>query len=345
PTAALTQAEASRLFEVVRALRSRGVAVAYISHKLDEIFALADWITVLRDGRQVGSGPVDQWTREQIIARMVGRELSGRFPARRRSRGRALLEVRNLSVPGRLPGISFTVHEGEIVGVFGLMGAGQDLLARALFGAVGPVEGEVLLEGRPTRLTSPRAAIAHGMALVTEDRKHEGLILIDDLVGNTTLASLERFTRAGFLRRRRQREVTASFVNRLRIRTPSLHQEVGYLSGGNQQKVVLAKWLATEPRLFILVEPTRGIDVGAKAEIYQIMDDLARQGRGVLFVSSELPEILGLSDRILVMADGRLQGELDPEETSQEEIMTLATGLAAAGRGTAPGRPAGGDRP
>lgn len=345
PTAALTQAEVDRLFAVLRTLRVRGVALAYISHKLEEVFALADRITVLRDGRQVGSGPVEEWSREQVIARMVGRELSGRYPARRRSPGRPLLEVRHLSLPGKLSDIRFTLHEGEIVGLFGLMGAGQELLARALFGAVAGVQGEVLLEGRPIRLTSPQAAIAHHIALVTEDRKHEGLILIDDLVGNTTLAALRRFTRAGFLERSRQREVTASFVDRLKIRTPSLHQEVGYLSGGNQQKVVLAKWLATDPRLFILVEPTRGIDVGAKAEIYQIMDELARQGRALLFVSSELPEILGLSDRILVMADGRLQGELDPEQTSQEEIMTLATGLAAAGRGTAPGRPVGGERP
>jgi len=345
PTAALTQAEVERLFTLLRTLRAQGVALVYISHKLDEVFALADWITVLRDGRQVGSGPADQWTKDQVIARMVGRELAGRFPPRRGARGRPLLEVRNLSLPGKLFDISFTLHEHEIVGLFGLMGAGQEVLARALFGAVRGVEGEILLNGQPVRLTSPREAIAHHLALVTEDRKHEGLILGEDVVANTTLASLERFTRAGFLERGRQKAVAVSFVERLNIRTPSLHQEVGYLSGGNQQKVVLAKWLATDPRLFILVEPTRGIDVGAKSEIYQIMDELARQGRAVLFISSELPEILGLSDRILVMANGRLQGELDPEQTSQEEIMRLATGLARAGQATAPGRPVGGETP
>ncbi|BAS27774.1 D-ribose transporter ATP binding protein [Limnochorda pilosa] len=346
PTAALTRAEVERLFDVLRGLRSRGVALVYISHKLEEVFALADRVTVLRDGRQVGSGPAASWTREEVIARMVGRELSGYFPARQRQPGPPLLEVRDLSVPGKLFDVSLTLRQGEILGVFGLMGAGQELLARALFGAVPGTQGQILLDGRPVRLASPAAAISHHLALVTEDRKQEGLVLIDDVVGNTTLAALRRFSPGGFLQRRRQREVTGRFVERLRIRTPSLSQEVGHLSGGNQQKVVLAKWLATEPRVLILVEPTRGIDVGAKAEIYQIMNELAAQGRALLFVSPELPEILGLSDRILVMAEGRIRAELDPARTSQEEIMALATGVGVAAHGgPGSGAPAGGGRP
>lgn len=326
PTAALTDAEVERLFDIIRALKARGVAVIYISHKLDEVMAIADRVTVLRDGRVVGVRPVGDLTRSELVRMMVGRSVEQMFIRQHRPSDEVVLEVLNLTVPGRVHGATFYVRRGEVVGITGLMGAGQSYLVRAVFGAAPISSGEIRVNGRPIAIGSPSDAVRAGIGLMTENRKEEGLVLIQSVAANITLASLDRFTRAGTLKAREERQVAEQFVHRLDIRTPSLSQEVGYLSGGNQQKVVLAKWLATEPDVIIMAEPTRGIDVGAKAEIYRLIDDLAAQGKALVLVSSELPEILNLSDRIYVMFEGSIVAELPASAASAELITHYVTG-------------------
>ena len=326
PTAALTGAEVERLFAIVRSLKARGVAVVYISHKLDEIMALADRVTVLRDGHVVGVRPTRELTREELVRMMVGRPVDQLYSRRHRPSDEVVLEVRDLVVPGRVHGVSLYARRGEVLGITGLMGAGQSWLVRAIFGAVPASSGEIRLRGRPIPIASPSDAVRAGIGLLTEDRKEEGLVLIQSVQANVTLAALDRFTRAGALRRADERRTAEALVRQLDIRTPSLAQEVGYLSGGNQQKVVLAKWLATEPDVIVMAEPTRGIDVGAKAEIYRLIDQLAEQGKAIVLVSSELPEILNLSDRICVMFEGRVVAELSADEATAELITHYATG-------------------
>jgi len=327
PSAVLAGHELEQLFQVIRTLRSQGVTVVYISHRLDEVFQIAERVTVLRDGRVVGTGEVRDMDKPTLISMMVGHSLDETFPARRASIGGPLLQVRHLSSSRLgLQDINFVVHKGEILGLAGLVGAGRSELATALFG-VAPVDsGEVLLDGRPVALNRPRRAIDLGMALVPEDRKLYGLVLSQSVRHNISLVVLDRLKDFVLINEQRERELVVRQVEALDIRTPSVEQEVGYLSGGNQQKVVLAKWLCSAPKLIIMDEPTRGIDVGAKAEIYHLMRELAEKGASIIMISSELPEVIGMSDRILVMCRGRIAGELSREEATEERILALAIG-------------------
>jgi len=326
PTASLTEGEVKRLFEIVKGLKEEGVGVIYISHRIEEVFEVADRVTVLRDGKVVGTRPVRELDRETLIRMMVGREVSDRIPKAEAPIGEAVLEVRGLCSGGRLRDISFMLRRGEILGIAGLVGAGRTELARCIFGADPITAGEILVEGRPVRFRSPREAIAHGIALVPEDRKEMGLVLSMVVRENMTLANMGRVTRWGFVLKRRERREAEGLIEELAIKPPDPERVTRYLSGGNQQKVVLAKWLFTHAKVLIFDEPTRGIDVGAKYEIYQLLGRLAQQGKGIILISSELPEILGLSGRILVMHEGRIAGELRREEATQERVMHLATG-------------------
>lgn len=326
PTAALTDGEAERLFEIIERLRAQGKGIVYISHKLDEVMAMADRATVLRDGRLVGVRDVADLSRDEIVRMMVGRPLKNLYARRHIPTKEVALQVDGLSVPGRVFDASFVAHKGEVVGITGLMGAGQPHLVRALFGAAPGATGRIRLNGRPVRIDAPWDAIKLGIGLLTENRQEEGLVLGLPVRSNISLASLTRMTRFGFLNQKGERSEALDYIKQLDIRTPGLEQEAGFLSGGNQQKVVLAKWLATGPEIIIMAEPTRGVDVGAKAEVYRLIDDLASQGKTILLVSSEMPEVINLSDRIYVMHEGRITAELDATKTTQEEIGTYATG-------------------
>ncbi|NLI00736.1 MAG: sugar ABC transporter ATP-binding protein [Chthonomonadales bacterium] len=326
PSATLTDHELASLFALIRQLKAEGVAIVYISHRLEEVFEIADRVTVLRDGKRIDTRNIGDLTREEIIRLMVGRELTQMIPKVPAPLGDNILEVRSLNRKGLLHDVSLTVRKGEIVGIAGLVGAGRTELARAIFGADRIDSGEILIDGKPVRVRSPQEAIRLGIGLVTEDRKAQGLVLGMVVRENVTLANLGALTRLSFIMAGRERQVAREYVSSLSIKTPSIEQTVQNLSGGNQQKVVLAKWLFTQSKLLIFDEPTRGIDVGAKTEIYQLMNDLAAQGVGILMISSELPEVLGMSDRILVMHEGRIVGELPASEATQERIMHLATG-------------------
>jgi len=326
PTSALTTRETETLFEVTEGLRDKGVGIIFITHRLEEIFEIADRVTVLRDGKTVGTKPMGEVDRPDVVRMMVGRDLSELFVAKEAEVGAPLLEIHNLSTPNLLQDITFDLRQGEILGLFGLLGAGRTDLARALFG-VGPTpSGEVVLNGQPATVRSPADATQAGLAYVPEDRKLHGLVLPMTVRENVTLAVLRRLSRATVVQSSEERRVVDSFIEDLDIRTPSREQRVNNLSGGNQQKVVVAKWLASHPKVLILDEPTRGIDVGAKAEVHAIMARLAEQGVGILMISSELPEILGMSDRVLVMHEGRITGEFTREEATRERIMLAATG-------------------
>jgi ribose transport system ATP-binding protein len=325
PTAALTAHEAARLLEIVRDLRRGGIGVIYISHRLEEIFALADRVTVLRDGANVDERPIERVTRGELIERMVGRELKDEFPRRSVSIGPSRLEVTGLGRGNAVRDVSFSVRRGEILALTGLVGAGRTETVRLLFGADSREKGEIRLDGRLLAIRSPRDAIAAGIGLLTEDRKLEGLVLGASVRENFALPNLVRLSRFGFMRPGREREEFAGYVERLKIRIPHQEQRARNLSGGNQQKVVLAKWLARNCDVLIFDEPTRGIDVGAKYEIYLLMNRLAEEGKAIVMISSELPEVLGMADRILVMHEGRITGEIaDARGATQEQIMQLA---------------------
>jgi len=326
PSATLTDHELKNLFELIKGLRNRGVGVIYISHRMEEIFSICDRVTVFRDGQYVATKRIQDTDRDDVIRMMVGRELKEVIPKRPAPIGEPVLEVRNLTRKGVFENISFTVHRGEVVGIGGLVGAGRTEVARAIFGADPIDSGEILVNGKLVHPRSPREAIELGIGLVPEDRKSLGLILNMAVRENTTLANLDLLSVLGFVNRKKEREVSEKYVKELRVRTPSIEQEVKNLSGGNQQKVVLAKWLFTDSQLLIFDEPTRGIDVGAKIEIYELMNELVAKGAGMIMISSELPELLGMSDRILVMHEGRITGELSREEATQEKAMQLATG-------------------
>ncbi len=325
PTAALTEAEVARLFAIIKDLRRDGVGIIYISHKLDEVFALADRITAFRDGRHVGTYPSGKIDRNGLIRLMVGREMTDLYPRRSVRPGEVALELRHVNA-GMLKDISFTLRHGEVLGVAGLMGAGQALLARVIFGADPKQSGTIFVNRYPATITAPAGAIRRGIGLLTENRKEEGLVLGLSVAKNVVLASIDSVSRWGVVHPRREQAVAQGYVDRLQIRTPGVNQQVRFLSGGNQQKVVLAKWLNTAPEIVILCEPTRGIDVGAKAEIYQLVNELAADGKAILFISSELPEILGLSDRVLVMREGGIAACLEKEEATAEKIMFYAIG-------------------
>ncbi len=334
PTSSLSAKETETLFRVVRELRSRGVSVIYISHRLGEVQELADRVVVLRDGENAGEllrGEIDH---DRMVRLMVGRDISQFYGRRPHGAGPPVLELVDLATPAH-PGhrVTVSLRAGELVGLAGLVGAGRTELLRVLFGLEPAAGGELRIDGRPVRFRRPADAIRAGVALVPEDRKQAGLIVDMTVQQNISLAGLRRHCRPlGLLRRRYEQAVSAEMIQRLKIKTPHAAQVVRYLSGGNQQKVVLGKWLSLRPRILLLDEPTRGIDVGAKEEIYELMERLAESGVAVLFVSSEMEEILGMSDRVLVMHEGRLSGELPRAELSEEAIMHLATGGTAAAR-------------
>ena len=325
PTAALTAGEVNRLFEIINDLRSRGIAIIYISHRLEEILALADRVVVLRDGRNVGSRPLEELERKELIKMMVGRELADEYPRRTTTPGPVRLVVSGLCRGKAVRDVSFTVRAGEILAIAGLVGAGRTETLRLIFGADKRHAGEFVLDGRRLDIRSPRDAIAAGIGLLTEDRKLQGLVLGQSVRDNFALPNLGTLSQFGFVDSRREREAFGRHVDQLRIKVPHQDERARNLSGGNQQKVVLAKWLERDCEVLFFDEPTRGIDVGARHEIYLLMNDLAARGKAIVMVSSELPEVLGLADRILVMHEGRITGEIASGPTvTQEEIMRLA---------------------
>jgi rhamnose transport system ATP-binding protein len=327
PTASLSDQEVDNLFRVIRDLKSHGVGIIYISHRLEELPQVADRVTALRDGALVGTRPMAEVTRSELIRMMVGRELGTIFPKVVATQGQAVLEVRGLSCrAARVRDVSFRLHAGEILGLAGLVGAGRTELAGVLFGLTPADGGEIRLEGRPVTIDTPARAVELGIAYVPEDRRRHGVILEMSAAANCTLATLDSTSRFGLIDFAGERKVAAGFVRRLGIKTRALDTPVGNLSGGNQQKVALARWLAADPKVLILDEPTQGVDVGAKAEIHRLMGELAAKGMAILMISSELPEILGMSDRIAVMHGGRLVGTLDRAGATQEAILELALG-------------------
>jgi ribose transport system ATP-binding protein len=327
PTSSLTQHETESLFRVVKELRGRGVSVIYISHRLGEVKELADRVVVLRDGQNAGELPRDAICHDAMVRMMVGRDISQYHSRKAHEAGETVLTVKNLRTPAHpRQGLNFSVRRAEIVGVAGLVGAGRTEMLTTLFGITPPVGGTIEVAGRASEVRSPLDAIAAGLALVPEDRKLQGLVLEMGVKINLSLASLRRDQKRGFLNRAAEKSISDRMIAAMRVKTPNDRQPVQYLSGGNQQKVVLGKWLAMEPRLLLLDEPTRGIDVGAKEEIYKLLHDLASRGMAILFVSSEMEEVISLADRVLVMHEGRLTGELRKGDLSEESIMRLATG-------------------
>jgi ribose transport system ATP-binding protein len=324
PTSALTESEIRTLFDTIRRLKESGVAIIYISHRLEEIFVIGDRVTVLLDGKNVGTFDLDTVTRPELVRLMANREIKEHFPRVRTEHGEEILRVEHLSRPGILNDISLTLHRGEILGIAGLMGSGRTELARAIFGLDRPTSGKVSVKGAPSRRMTPARAIRRGIGFLTEDRKSQGLILKLSVKENIVLASLDRMSAFGVVRTREEDSAATRFVDELRIRTPSIGQRVMALSGGNQQKVLLSRWLCSQAEIFIFDEPTRGIDVGAKVEIYRLMNRLTEQGAGVLMISSDLPEILGMSDRILVMRSGAVVAELDAADATQEAVLRHA---------------------
>jgi len=326
PTASLSNNEIEALFKTIEQLKSEGVAIIYISHRLDEIFRIGDRVTVLRDGKYIDTKPVTDLTRDEMVKMMVNRDLDDHIPKVKAEIGDVILEVENLSVKDRLKDISFKLRKGEILGIAGLMGAGRTRLAKTLFGAEKIAGGSITIDGDLIQMKSPRDAINAGVGLVTEDRKNEGLILDLSVKQNVCLPNMKKFIKGGWINSRKENQTVDDFIKKLNIRTPTRNQLTIFLSGGNQQKVVLSKWLCSDAKIFIFDEPTRGIDVGAKTEIYQLMNRLVAKGVAIIMISSEMPEILGMSDRILVMRKGRIAGELSDTEASQEKIMNYALG-------------------
>lgn len=325
PTAAITEQETAELFRQIDKLKRKGVTIIYISHRLPEVKRIGDRVTIMRDGRVVNTADVDSLEISDMIRMMVGREITTLFPKVVIPHGDVALRVEHLSRRGVLHDISFEVRKGEVLGFAGLMGSGRTELMRAIFGADPGVTGRILVNGREVRIDSPVTAVRNGIAFLTEDRKNLGLLLNMPVDVNVTLATLEEFVRRGVVDHLSEETRTSQFVSDLRIKTPGVNTIVQYLSGGNQQKVVLARWLCRNADIIILDEPTRGIDVGAKKEIHELINGLTQQGKAVLLVSSDLPEVLGMSDRIAVMCEGHLTGILDREEATQEKVMGLAT--------------------
>ena len=338
PTSALTERETEVLFQRIADLKRQGVAIAYITHKLEELYRIGDDVAVMRDGRMIGSAPLGELSRDEIVRMMIGRDLNERSPSTSSAKGDEVLRVEHLTLrhPER-PGdflvhdVSFVVRRGEVLGIFGLMGAGRTELLECLFGLHGRAcSGDVFIGGCRAVLRTPAEAIAQGLALAPEDRKRDGLVLSMSVAENASLASLDRAVRFGLIHGRAEREHVQGYLERFRVKTPSLRQTIRNLSGGNQQKVILAKWLATGPRVLLLDEPTRGIDIQAKEEIYALINELTSDGLAVVAVSSELPEILAVSDRILVLCEGRPTAEFARSEATEEKIMHAALPRKAA---------------
>jgi L-arabinose transport system ATP-binding protein len=323
PTSSLTDEEVERLFTLVRRLRDEGVAIIYVSHRINEIKRLCDRIAILRDGRLVAVEPSSKLTEADIVRLMVGRDLSDVFKRQPADTEQEALRVENLYSNWHRD-VSFHINAGEVVGFSGLVGAGRSELAKVIFGEYAKNSGRIYLKGEEVNIRRPDDAIAKGIGFAPEDRKREGLILMRSVLENTSIAILRQLSRFHFVRKNLERAIVGEYVEKLQVRTPSLEQEAGKLSGGNQQKVVLSRWLAAKPKVLILDEPTRGIDVGAKAEIYRLIDALANEGLAIMFISSEMPEILGLSDRIYVMQNGRITGELSGKSATEEAVLELA---------------------
>jgi inositol transport system ATP-binding protein len=331
PTSAITEREVEHLHRMIRSLRESGVAIIYITHKMDEVFRISDYVTVFRDGRHVATQPASALDRQKLITLMVGRELTHMFPKEQVEVGEVVMSVRGLTRMGTVNDISihdigFDLRRGEILGLAGLMGAGRTEVLEAIFGVTPIDAGEITIKGKRVQIREPADAIRHGLGLLTEDRKLTGIMGVLSVSDNMTVASLDRYSPGGWLQKRRMNAAAQRQREALAIKTPTLTQLIKLLSGGNQQKVLVSRWLLTTPDILMIDEPTRGIDVGAKAEIHRLMSTLATEGKAILMVSSELPEILGMSDRVLVMHEGRLTGEFSRAEVTQEKIMTAATG-------------------
>ena len=326
PTAALTQSETKVLFEVIKSLREKGVSIVYISHRMEEIFELCDRITVLRDGTYVDTRYIKDINMDDIVQMMIGRTIGERFPSRDVKIGDEVLRVEGLTHEKLFRDINFSVRAGEVLGFSGLMGAGRTEIMQAIFGNIPVKEGKIFIEGNEVVIKNPRQAIKAGIGFITEDRKTEGLLLEKSIAENIEIANLNKISKNSVLQKNKQKEIVKKGIEEFRIRCFGPDHECHNLSGGNQQKVVLAKWIYTDPKILILDEPTRGVDIGAKKEIYSVINDLAAKGVAVILVSSELPEVLGMSDRIAVVHEGRITGTLSAEEADQAKVMTLATG-------------------
>jgi len=326
PTSALTETEVAHLFTIIRDLREQGKAIIYISHKMDEIFTITDEVSIFRDGNWIASDQTSKYTRQSLITQMVGRELTQLFPKFNSAIGEEVLTVRNLTCKDRFTDVSFSVRRGEILGVAGLVGAGRSEVMESLFGMESFDSGEILIDGVPVTIDSPSTAIEKGMAFLTEDRKKSGLFLVLSVMENMSIVNMPEYSgKSGFVSHVKMAQDCMDHIRRLNSKTPTMDQIINNLSGGNQQKVLIARWLLAQPKILILDEPTRGIDVGAKAEIYRLISELANRGVAIIMVSSELPEILGMSDRVMVMHGGRITGILDKEEADQETILSLAS--------------------
>ncbi|AMM18827.1 D-ribose transporter ATP-binding protein [Frondihabitans sp. PAMC 28766] len=325
PTAALSGLEVDRLFQVARSLRDEGRGLVFISHRFDEVFALCDAVTVMRDGAFISTDAIADVTEDEIVRRMVGRDVKDLFPKQEAEIGDVVLEVEGLTQPGVFHDVSFTVRAGEIVGLAGLVGAGRSEIVRAVFGVDPYASGTVRIAGRDLPRLNPRAAMLAGIGLVPEDRRKQGLVLDSSVARNETLAIRQKLTKWGFLRSSRENAAARTWASRLQVKTSSLDTLAGTLSGGNQQKVVLAKWLATGPKVLIIDEPTRGIDVGTKSEVHRLISELAGQGMAIVMISSELPEVLGMADRILVVREGRITAEIPRATATAENVMFAAT--------------------
>ncbi|MGI6777799.1 MAG: sugar ABC transporter ATP-binding protein [Acetivibrionales bacterium] len=331
PTSAITEHEVDTLFEQINHLKARNVAVIYISHKLDEIFKICDRITVLRDGKHVGTDETKNFTNEDLIKMMVGRATADVFPKVTVPIGETILEVSNISMGKKVRNVSFALRKGEILGIAGLVGAGRSELVETIFGIRKKSQGTVKLAGEEIHIKHPLDAIKHKIALITEDRKFTGLNLIGTVIENISMVGLRKLAKFGVIDKKREKQVAKKYIDQLSIKTPNGNTLVNNLSGGNQQKVVISKWLYIDADVIIFDEPTRGIDVGAKHDIYVLIGEFVKQGKAVIIISSEIPEVMGLSDRIIVMAEGRITGELKREEFTQENIMTYATQFGEGG--------------
>lgn len=326
PTAALTQSETVALFKVIESLRKKGVSMVYISHRMEEIFELCDRITVLRDGSYIGVKNIPETNMNEIVKMMIGREIGERYPSRNVKIGKEVLKVKELTRKGTFHDVNFSVRAGEVLGVSGLMGAGRTEIMQAIFGNLSYESGTIEIDGKEVKISNPRQAMEHGIGFITEDRKTEGLMLDKSIRENISLCNLRRISKSSVISREAEKNMVAEAIKDLHIKCFGSYHECNNLSGGNQQKVVLAKWILTNPKILILDEPTRGVDIGAKKEIYSIINKLAAQGVTIIMVSSELPEVLGMSDNIMVVREGEVRGIISYEEANQERVMTLATG-------------------
>ncbi len=326
PTTALTQSETDVLFEVVNRLREKGVSIVYISHRMEEIFQLCDRITVLRDGAYIGTKKISEVDMNDVVRMMIGREIGERYPSRNNEIGDVVLEVKDLNCPGVFKNVNLEVRAGEVLGVSGLMGAGRTEIMQAIFGNMPNVSGQIFMNGKEIKNKTPEMAKKNGIGFITEDRKVQGLLLEDSILKNISIANLDKISKNGVLQKKAEDELIQKGIEELHIKCFGPEHACINLSGGNQQKVVFAKWIYTEPKVLILDEPTKGVDIGAKKEIYSIINELAAKGVAIIMVSSELPEVLGMSDRIMIVREGLVRGILSKEEANQENIMILATG-------------------